>query len=318
MRITPPKAGVIRLGIHIDECTATEFLLRAEHDDLMKLKEWMEQVVREERAEVELSGGQQLAYRVTDVPESEVAPTIRFLDELFPSPIGILTLIPTESEAVECVVKVKHVLNALYLHLLTGGNPDGAVSHFCVRFAAEWYAHAPLDPLCRENVREDLFHYNQIQSSLLEWYLTSSVPYEKAQPQFRWLRTIPEVLTMWDDWGELFWHEGAGAGCAEGLGVGDYDFDLSDIVGLHEWNAEFMERQKMQSVGETDGEDCTLTQKDRAWHIRGYRLAQQVKLRMPLNAALIYELTWDVAFDTPEWKKDVGHVIFDPRLLEHT
>lgn len=315
MSITPPKAGGIRLCIHIDGCEATTFELRAENDDLMKLKAWMEELVRSECAEAALSNGQRLAYRVTDVPESTVEPTVRFLDELFPSPIGILTLTPAAGEALECVVKVKHFLNALYLYLLTGGNADTILS-YGKHFEKEWYAYTPTKVQYPEHISKSLYHYNQQQSYLIEWYLCAAVPYAAAQPQFRWMRVIPEVLTMWDDWGELFWCEGAGSGCEHGLSVGDYDFDLSEIK-LHEWDDDFNELEKLSSRDECDDDvPVILTQEDKDWHIRGYRLAQQVRQRMPLNAALIYELTWDIAYDTPVWSRDIGHVIFDPRILK--
>lgn len=322
MSITPPKAGCITLCIRLDTGEETSFVLRADNDDLMKLKEWMETIIREEHAEVELSGGQRLAYYVTDVPESAVEPTIRFLDELFPSPIGILSISPAEKETLECVVKVKHVLNALYLYLLTGGNADGTREDYGKHFPKEWYAYTPTEEMHPTRISKNLYHYNQLQSDLLEWYVCSSVSYADAQPRFRWTSGIPEVITMWDDWGELFWREGAGAGASTSLSVGDYNFDLSDIEGLDEWDTDFHDVERLSASYEEDddndedGRPAVLTQKAREWHIRGYRLAQQVRQRMPLNAALIYELTWDVAIDTPEWEKDIGHVIFDPRLLE--
>lgn len=319
MSITPPKAGIISLTIHIDGCEPSTFVLRAENDDLMKLKTWMEDVVRDEHAEVELSGGQRLAYCVTDVPESSVEPTIRFLDELFPSPIGILTLTPAEGQAVECVVKVKHFLNAMYLYLLTGGNADRMLGDYGEHFSEEWYAYLPTKEPCYERIHKSLYHYNQLQSSLIEWYLCASVSYAAAQPQFQWVRAIPKVLTMWDDWGELFWCEGVGEGSEYGLAVGDYDFDLSDVEGLRKWDDDFHVLEKLSFLYKCDDDaPIILTQQDKEWHIRGYRLAQEVRQRMPLNAALIYELTWDIAYDTPEWQRDIGHVIFNPRLLEKT
>lgn len=309
MSITPPKAGVISLCIHLDGCEPLLFVLRAENDDLMKLKAWMEAVVRDERAEVALSGGQRLAYCVTDVPESSVEPTCRFLDELFPSPIGILTLTPAEGEALEGVVKVKHFLNALYLHLLTGGNADGTVRSFGCFFAEEWYVHAPLDRWSRERVHEKLFHYNQLQSNLLEWYVCSSESYAEKRPRFLAEDGVASLSLLWVDWGCCLWMDGVLSEDFKTLELRGVVFDISDIEGFAAWEKE------MWLLAEQVDDEQPMSQEIKAWHVRGYRLAQQLREHMPLNAGLIYEMSWDVAYDTPEWKKDVGHVIFNPKLL---
>ncbi len=321
MSITPPKAGSISLTIHIDGCEPSVFVLRAENDDLMKLKTWMEDVVRDEHAEVELSSGQRLAYCVTDVPESSVEPTIRFLDELFPSPIGILTLTPAEGQAIECVVKVKHFLNALYLHLLTGGCANSIESGYGRCFPKQWYAYSPTPNLAYEKIRKGLYHYNQLRSPLIEWYLCESCSYEEARPRFKWIPDTPVVIRMQADWDIpiLFWmgwRECAGE--VDYIEIEPYHFDLSDIEDIERWG-EAYRKMSIPLPGIADDEDVPgreVTKERKDWQIQGYRLAQQVRCRLPLNVPLMYELTYEIAYDTPLWNKDIGHIIFDPRLLE--
>lgn len=323
MSITPPYAGVITLWIHLDGDEPISFVLRAENNELMKLKAWMEDVVRDESAEVALSGGRRLAYRVTDVPESAVEPTVRFLDEMFPSPIGILTLTPAEGEALEGVVKVKHFLNALYLHLLTGGSADSIESPYGRRFAKEWYPYTPTPHPAYRKIRKGLYHYNQLFSPLIEWYLCSSSSYAEAQPRFKRIPDIPVVIRMQADWdiAMLFWKGWREcAGEVDYIEIEPYLFDLSDIEGLSQWGDAFRKmRIPLPEVAEDEDDGVPgreLTQERKDWQIQGYHLAQQVRRRLPLNVPLLYELTYEIAYDTPLWKKEVGHIIFNPGLLE--
>lgn len=193
MSITPPYAGVITLWIHLDGDEPISFVLRAENDELMKIKAWMEDVVRDESAEVALSGGRRLAYRVTDVPESAIA------------------------------------------------------------------------------------------------------------------------MLFWKGWREC-------AGEVDYIEIEPYLFDLSDIEGLSQWGDAFRKmRIPLPEVAEDEDDGVPgreLTQERKDWQIQGYHLAQQVRRRLPLNVPLLYELTYEIAYDTPLWKKDVGHIIFNPGLLE--
>lgn len=319
MSITPPKAGIISLTIHIDGCGPSTFVLRAENDDLMKLKTWMEDVVREEHAEVELSGGQCLAYSVTDVPESSVEPTIRFLDELFPSPIGILTLTPAEGQAIECVVKVKHFLNALYLYLLTESNPYLKATDYESLVEKEWYAYTTTEKMMDSHSEKELYHYNKLHSLLLEWYLCASASYTDFQPQFVSAEPISNIVKMWVDWSSVFWDDYVSIGGSEEIHIGHSEIDLSDIKELLAWEMEYYDMSEAcygDTVTETYGTAAPTEQECNEWHIRGYHVAHQVKIRLPRNAALLYKMTPPMKIMTEGGMRDVGHIIFDPRLLE--
>ena len=321
MSITPPKAGGIRLCIHIDGCEATTFELRAENDDLMKLKAWMEELVRSECAAAELSNGQRLAYRVTDVPESAVEPTVRFLDELFPSPIGILTLTPAAGETQECVVKVKHFLNALYLYLLTESNPYLKATDYESLVEKEWYAYTTTEKMMDSPSEKELYHYNKLRSLLLEWYLCASASYTDFQPQFVSAEPISNIVKMWVDWCSIFWDDYVSIGGSEEIYIGNSEIDLSDIKELLAWEMEYYDMSEAcygDTVTETYGTAAPTEQECNEWQIRGYHVAHQVKVRLPRNVALLYKMTPPMKIMTEGGMRDVGHVIFDPRLLENS
>ena len=66
----------------------------------------------------------------------------------------------------------------------------------------------------------------------------------------------------------------------------------------------------------TDASKLAILQKAREWHIRGFKLAQEIRKRLPLNVILIYEQSWDVAYGLHYFERDKGRIIFDPRKID--
>jgi hypothetical protein len=111
-----PQRGKMPLHITLGELAPVTCDLWAASDDLQQLKDWMEAIARDERhASVALGSGVVLACELTDIPESTVETTYRYLDEQFPSPIALVSITTENGETCTAVLKVKHFINMLYV-----------------------------------------------------------------------------------------------------------------------------------------------------------------------------------------------------------
>lgn len=87
-----PTPGAWHFLLTLGELPPMPITLCAAADDLRKIKEWMEAIARDERhCSVVFGSGAGLCCDITDIPESAVIKTYRFLDEQFPSPIARVT-----------------------------------------------------------------------------------------------------------------------------------------------------------------------------------------------------------------------------------
>lgn len=337
--IDDPKQGKMTLHITLGEWEPVACVLCAESDDLQKLKEWMEAIARDERrASVALGSGGVIACELTDIPESSVEKTYRYLDEQFPSPIGIFTITTENGEAYSAVLKVKHFINLLYVSLLTGGYdyPRVLRKHW-YPYTKKYQQSANFPKWMR---KQSCWHQSMLASPLLEWYLQSSESYTDAKPQFKGEFDCAYMLSMWADFGScIFWRHKDGASVEAYFDINDHSlktdiyinghvFSFSDIKGLNEWYAEFHSLSyEYDEIGNDFPEDIieeeitnesklATLQKTREWHIRGFKLAQEARKRLPINVMMIYEQSWDVANGLHYFGRDKGRIIFDPRKLK--
>ena len=328
--IDAPKQGKMTLHITHGEWEPLACVLCAESDDLQKLKEWMEAIARDERhASVALGSGAVIACELTDIPESTVEKTYRYLDEQFPSPIALVSITTENGETCTAVLKVKHFINMLYVALLANWYDLNK------RLKKDWYPYTK-DYEESEDFRkwmrkQPYWHQRLLASPLIEWYLQSSDCYSNAKPQFKYDFGCAYMFTMWADFGDsIFWSfpDGGSSGDATCIEINDFIFDISDIEGLKEWYAEFHSLSyEYDEIGNDFPEDIieeeitnesklASLQKTREWHIRGFKLAQEVRKRLPMNVMMIYEQSWDVAHGLHYFGRDKGRIIFDPRKLK--
>ncbi len=312
------KRGEVTLLFSLGEFDSLTCNLKAASDDFRKLKEWMEAIARDEQlTSVSLGDGSKITCELTDILESTVEKTYRYLDELFPSPIAVISVTTESGETYSAVLKVKHFINALYVTLMM----------FSVRGeeapTKQWY------PYTEEYKKEEDYktwmknsphwHQSQVSSSLIEWYLESSERYTSAKPQFQNVSSIGYIVNMWADYGCIFWRDGISIGEITTLDINDLDFDFSDVEGLEEWYADFPRlSEEFQSINEETEKEtqASILQEIEEWHIRGFKLAQKIRKRLPINVILHYEQSWDVGFGLPYFKKDKGRIIFESRKID--
>lgn len=313
-----PKQGKMTLVITFGELEPVECNLSAESDDLQKIKEWMEAIARDEQlTSVSLGDGAKITCEITEILESSVEKTYRYLDELFPSPIAVISVTTECGETYSAVLKVKHFINALYVTLMmfSARGPEDPTR--------QWYPYTE-----KYKKEEDYktwmknsphWHQSLATSSLIEWYLQSSESYTSAKPQFQNVSSIGYIVNMWADYGCIFWRDGISIGEITTLDINDLDFDFSDVEGLEEWYADFPRlAEDFQSINEeTEKEtEVSILQEIEEWHIRGFKLAQEIRKRLPINVILHYEQSWDVGVGLPCFEKDKGRIIFDPRKID--
>lgn len=323
-----PQRGKMVLHITLGELAPVTCDLWAASDDLQQLKEWMEAIARDEsHASVALGSGVVLACELTDIPESTVETTYRYLDEQFPSPIALVSITTENGETRTAVLKVKHFINMLYVALLANWYDLNK------RLKKDWYpytkAYEESEDFRKWMRKHPYWHQSLLSSPLIEWYLQSAESYTQAKPQFKYDFGCVYMFTMWADFGgSIFWSfpGGGSVGDATSLEIGDFIFDLSDIEGLKEWYAEFhsLAYDYHEQEGDlpliksepADEEKCRILRETKAWHLRGFKLAQEIRKRLPLNVIMIYEQSWDVAYGLHYFQRDKGRIIFAPAKLE--
>lgn len=317
--IENPELGKMSIIFTLGELKPVTCVLYAASDDLQKMKSWMEEIARDVRhTSVTLGSGAEIACDLTNVPESSVEKTYRYLDELFPSPLGVISVTIENGETYSAVCKVKHFINKLYVSLLMVSESSTE------KITQQWYPHTE-DYKNSEDFKAWMnkcphCHQGLLSSSLIEWYLQSKESYTDAKPQFQFEKGVAFIVTMWADWGCIFWRDGRSIGGITELSISDLIFDFSDVVGLKEWYDDFDRlANDFREIDEETGNERTVAilREVQEWHIRGFRLAQEIRKRLPLNVVLLYEQSWDVAFGQTYFARDSGRIIFDSRKMEN-
>lgn len=313
-----PKQGEMTIHFTLGNFDSVACNLKAASDDIQKLKEWMEAIVRDERqTSVLLGAGAKLTCELTDIPESAVEKTYRYLDEQFPSPIAVISLTSEGGETYSAVLKVKHFINALYVTLMmfNARGPEAPTKQwypYTEKYKKEkdyktWMKNSPH------------WHQTQVTSSLIEWYLQSSESYTSEPPHFQYVSDIGYIVKMWADYGCIFWKDGISIGEITTLNINDLDFDFSDVEGLEEWYSDFPRlSEDFQSIDEEAAKEtvASILQEIEEWHIRGFKLAQEIRKRLPINVILHYMQSWDVGYGLPYFAIDKGRIIFDSRKID--
>lgn len=313
--VYPPADGLLRTEITLGSAPAVTLTLAAAQDELTKLRTWMEDIARGiSPALVCFADGTALSCRREYDDETGFAKTERFLDEEYPT--GISTFCVRDAQGAEygALIKTKHFLNYLYISLLTGGNPDRDADYL-PHFSEQWYAHTPIRQRCERYYD----HYRIFSSRLLEWYLSCKEARPRHIPSFKPLPDTTDFVLMWEDFVDaLFWHNGGCCGYSECLGLNDVSIDLSDIPELAVWSHDFDEltSKVMKNGIDEEAPYAAIGEEVRSeWHTRGLKLAEKIRPRIPRPFVLIYEQSWDLAYDTPYFDNDCGRIIFDERFI---
>lgn len=314
--VKEPDQGKMSIAFTLGELDPVLCDLFAASDDLQKIKEWMEAIAKDElQSSIVLGSGTKISCELTDIPESSVKRTYRYLDELYPSAIAVISITTKEGEEYSGVFKVKHFINALYADLMTTSMraPEKLAKH--------WYLYTK-ESKTQEGYEYWLnktphWHQNQLTSSLIEWYLQTTESYTAAKPQFQFERSIVYIVTMWADYGCIFWRDGISIGEITSLGIKDLDFDFSDIEGLREWYDDFYRlADDFREIDEGTEKAKAVLQECEEWHIKGFKLAQEIRKRLPINVILLYLQSWDVGFGLRYFERDKGRIIFDSRKID--
>lgn len=318
--VSAPVRGHLRLKVRVGKSPRVRLSLSAAQDELMKLRAWMEDIARGvSPALIRFTDGTSLCCRREYDDKTGFAATERFLDEAYPSSVSTFCMRDAQGTEYRALLKTKHFLNALYMRLLTGGNPDGQCDYL-QHFHNQWYNHTPQG--VQEEYRKKHYHYRRFSSRLLEWYFCCKEAVPNRIPRFKPLPDDTAFLLMWADFcGALFWnddHECCGA--SDHVWIGEEEINLSDIPELATWEYDF-DTLGMSVLHAREHEwqfpYGAIAEADRvAWHVRGLQLAHQLRPRLPLHYVLLYEQSWDLAYGTPYFANDSGRIIFDERFIE--
>lgn len=313
-----PTPGAWHFLLTLGELPPMPITLCAAADDLRKIKEWMEAIARDERhCSVVFGSGASLCCDITDIPESAVIKTYRFLDEQFPSPIARVTATDDNGNTCTAILKIKHFLNYLYIE----------IQRMPYRRTEEmknlWYAHTAAyreSADVRAWVNGHPYYHRYFQASaLMEWYLQSTESYTVARPQLRELPPCVEIVIMWVDYCSIFWsgENGGSIGDCVRLGIGSQLFDFSDIRGLLDWYSDFEEMEEKIEFNDYKS-TAGMARNIKKWQIRGFRLARKIRKRLPSNAVLIYRQTGysDCNRSSHYYRRDNGRILFDPACLK--
>lgn len=337
--VSNPVHGQLPLTIRAGAGNRVRITLSAKHDELMKLRAWMEDIARGiSPAHVSFADGTMLSCTRKYDDETGFAKTERYLDEVYPTSISTICVQDAQGKERHALLKTKHFLNALYMTLLTGGKQTWQCDYL-QHFRTQWYAHTPSGALPEH--RMSYYHYRCFSSRLLEWYLCCREACPQHIPRFKELPENTLFIHMWPDFtAVLFWLDGWRFCCGDvyridipagitmtqaeddiGARPQWYDdkspveVDLADLPELEEWHKEWdmlatTRYQNDWSLDEPSENERT------ACHIRGLELAGQVRERIPIRCVLLYELSYDLAYPTRYFYTDCGRLIFDERFIE--
>ena len=139
--------------------------------------------------------------------------------------------------------------------------------------------------------------YNELRSDIIEWFITDELFYNNSAPITAGTRQVDETVVMWVDYDCCFWDTmGVGSGDEAGLSLDCGEFEM-DIPGLREWKARWASPDSSKSGFE-------------AWWKEGWRLAKEVRKRLPANVDLYY-----MSYDTQHPDEHLDHKSQLPKII---
>lgn len=311
-----PKNGEVsmelRIGGAFSSC-AGRAVLPYRIETFVHIREWLEAVAREENQveSIDLGDGQFLHLQRIDIAEGAIRKTDRFLDEPVASPLGVLVMAGPEGVVAHAFCKVKHLVSNLYHRILL---LQRRVTHSCGDYECKLRDTDAARDVFLDGARMEL--YNAVKSPLLEWYCQSSVSYREAQPNLLPNPHISKLVDMWADFGDsIFWDWfNISIGDIQIIYSDDGNYEFSDIPELMQWYLDFHE---LSDEFLFSGVAINMLEEHRIveWQMRGYALAKKVRAKLPPNVDLMYSLSDFLAYGSNYYHLDVGHIVFDERLL---
>lgn len=274
--VYPPADGLLRTEITLGSAPAVTLTLAAAQDELTKLRAWMEDIARGiSPALVSFADGTALSCRREYDDETGFAKTERFLDEEYPT--GISTFCVRDAQGTEygALIKTKHFLNLLYMEVLLDRKP----------------------------------------SHLVEWYLSCREALPKRFPHFKSKPIRKATLKMWADFADAVFWQGSNIGDYNYLHIDDTYIDLSDISSLETWYDDFYLLASEDDMHTKPPFAIIGEEARQEWHVRGLKIAESLRSRIPQHYVFVYMQSWPLADLTPYFANDCGRIIFDERFI---
>ena len=248
------KDGLALIGFRIGNFPCSITIRKIE--EVVALKKWMEEIATDKDDIVQSADFDSPVRRLTMIPQRA---------GLF-TQMGQFRIDGEDNEAwFSGYVNRREFVRGLYLSLM---NHFGFCNYTKEEFRLNMY------PTGMERM-ERWRPYNSLRSSIIEWYITDELYFNKTLPEEPDFRQVGETLSMWVDYDCCFWDTmGVGCGDDSGLSLDCGDFEM-DIPGLREWVTQW----RLLGEGNLSFED---------WWKRGWVLAQEVRKRLPENVDLYY------------------------------
>lgn len=287
--ISPLEDGQRFLEIQLGSAPRVRMTLTEKHEELMKLRSWMEDIARGvSPAIVSFADGTALSCHRDYDDETGFAKSERFLDEEYPTSISTFCVRDAQGTEHRALIKTKHFLNLLYMEVLLGRKP----------------------------YTQDFF-----TSLLVEWYLSCNEACPAHIPRFKPFPGSSGTITMWADYAcGVFW-QGSNIGEPEWLSLDGTHIDLSDVSALQTWYEDFCTLAEAEDVWPKNpqcppfsiiGEEARQN-----WHVQGLKIAESIRNRIPQNYVFIYCQSSELARGTHYFVHDCGRIIFDERFIDN-
>lgn len=277
IRVFPPRDRCLQTEIQLGSAPAVTLTLAAAQDELTKLRTWMEDITRGiSPALVCFSDGSALSCRREQDDETGFAKTERFLDEVYPTSISTFCVRDGQGTERCALIKTKHFLNLLYMEVLLDRKP----------------------------------------SHLVEWYLSCQEALPKRFPHFKSKPIRKDTLKMWADFADAVFWQGTNIGDYNYLHIDDTYIDLSDISSLETWYDDFYLLTSEDDMHTKPPFAIIGEEARQEWHVRGLKIAESLRSRIPQHYVFVYMQSWPLADLTPYFAADCGRIIFDERFIE--
>lgn len=110
----------------------------------------------------------------------------------------------------------------------------------------------------------------------------------------------------------------------QGTNIGDYNYlhiddtyiDLSDISSLEKWYDDFYLLTSEDDMHTKPPFAIIGEEARQEWHVRGLKIAESLRSRIPQHYVFVYMQSWPLADLTPYFAADCGRIIFDERFIE--
>ncbi|MCQ2365121.1 MAG: hypothetical protein MJ051_06170 [Akkermansia sp.] len=275
--ISPLEDGHRFLEIRLGSAPRVRMTLTEKHDELMKLRSWIEEIARGvSPAIVSFADGTALSCRREYDDETGFAKTERFLDEEYPTSISTFCVRDAQGTEHRALIKTKHFLNLLYMEALLDRKP----------------------------------------SHLVEWYLSCREALPKRFPHFKSIPIRKGTLKMWADFADAVFWQGTNIGDYNYLHIDDTYIDLSDVSSLETWYDDFYLLTSEDDMHTKPPFAIIGEEARQEWHVRGLKIAEILRSRIPQHYVFVYMQSWPLADLTPYFANDCGRIIFDERFIE--